>query len=51
MPAITSENVDSALKNVVTDQKAFLEKLPALVDENLANGNIAYEGLPGQKKD
>ncbi|KRC51970.1 LacI family transcriptional regulator [Leifsonia sp. Root227] len=50
MPAITSANVDDALKNVVTDQKAFLKNLPALVNDNLTTGSIAYEGLPGQKK-
>lgn len=50
MPAITSQNVDAALEHVVTDREAFLERLPALTDENLENGNIAYEGLPGQEK-
>ncbi|GLB66639.1 substrate-binding domain-containing protein [Arthrobacter mangrovi] len=50
MPAITTENVDAAMKNVVTDREAFLEKLPQMVDENLQNGNIAYEGLPGQEQ-
>lgn len=50
MPAITTENVDAAMKNVVTDREAFLEQLPKMVDENLQNGNIAYEGLPGQEK-
>ncbi|CEA08746.1 D-ribose-binding periplasmic protein precursor [Arthrobacter saudimassiliensis] len=50
MPAITSENVGDALKNVVTDREAFLERLPELVDENLDSGNVAYEGLPGQEQ-
>lgn len=50
MPAITLDNVDAALKNVVTDSDAFLKTVPALVDENLISGNIAYEGLPGQNK-
>ncbi|NKX56587.1 substrate-binding domain-containing protein [Arthrobacter mobilis] len=50
MPAITKENVDAAMKNVVTDREAFLEQLPQMIDENLKNGNIAYEGLPGQKQ-
>ena len=50
MPAITQKNVDDAMKNVVTDREAFLAKLPALIDENLASGNIAYEGLPGQER-
>lgn len=50
MPAITAENVEDAMKNVVTERQAFLEQLPTLVDENLAAGNIAYEGLPGQTR-
>jgi ribose transport system substrate-binding protein len=50
MPAITTENVDGAMKNVVTDREAFLEKLPAMIDENLTTGDIAYEGLPGQEQ-
>lgn len=50
MPAITKENVDAALEHVVTDREAFLDELPALTDENLETGNIAYEGLPGQEK-
>lgn len=50
MPAITAENVDDAAKNVVTDREAFLQGLPKLIDENLKSGNIAYEGLPGQKQ-
>ncbi|MCX0271856.1 substrate-binding domain-containing protein [Nocardia zapadnayensis] len=48
MPAITTTNVDAAMKNVVTDRENFLRNLPDLVDKNLANGNIAFEGLPGQ---
>lgn len=50
MPAIDADNVEDAMKNVVTDREAFLETLPTLVDENLAKGNIAYEGLPGQNR-
>lgn len=50
MPAVTSENVEDAMKNVVTDRAAFLESLPSLIDENLQRGNIAYEGLPGQEQ-
>lgn len=50
MPAVTSENVDDAMKNVVTDREEFLADLPALIDENLAAGDIAYEGLPGQDR-
>lgn len=50
MPAITAANVGDASKNVVTDRQAFLDSLPKLIDENLKSGNIAYEGLPGQKQ-
>ncbi|MCZ9884344.1 substrate-binding domain-containing protein [Arthrobacter sp. B2a2-09] len=50
MPAITAANVNDAFKNVVTDKDAFLKGLPALIDDNLKSGDIAYEGLPGQKK-
>ncbi len=50
MPAITKDNVDAALKNVVTENAAFLKDLPTLVDDNLKTGNISYEGLPGQTK-
>lgn len=50
MPAITKDNVDAALKNVVTDNATFLKGLPELIDENLKTGNISYEGLPGQTK-
>ncbi|MCW2134513.1 substrate-binding domain-containing protein [Arthrobacter sp. VKM Ac-2550] len=50
MPAITPENVDAAMKNVVTEREAFLEKLPQMIDSNLESGNIAYEGLPGQEQ-
>ncbi|MDQ4504023.1 substrate-binding domain-containing protein [Sinomonas sp. ASV322] len=50
MPAITAANVDDAIKNVVTNRQAFIDGLPALIDSNVSSGNIAYEGLPGQKK-
>jgi ribose transport system substrate-binding protein len=50
MPAITADNVEDALKNVVTEREAFLDGLAELVDENLETGNIAYEGLPGQTR-
>lgn len=50
MPAITAENVESAMSNVVTDREDFLKELPTLVEENLESGNIAYEGLPGQTR-
>ena len=48
MPKITKDNVDAAIKDVVTDRKTFLQKLPQLTEQNLKTGNIAYEGLPGQ---
>ncbi|QNA93164.1 MULTISPECIES: substrate-binding domain-containing protein [unclassified Microbacterium] len=51
MPAIDSGNVDAAKKNVVTGRTKFLKALPALVDENVAAGDIAYEGLPGQSRE
>lgn len=50
MPAVTAENVEDVMKNVVTEREAFLEGLPDLIDENLAAGNVAYEGLPGQER-
>lgn len=50
MPAITADNVDDAMKNVVTDREAFLETLSTLVNENLESGNIAFENLPGQTR-
>lgn len=50
MPAITSENVADAMKNVVTERGAFLEQLSTLVNENLEAGNIAFESLPGQSR-
>ena len=50
MPKITKDNVDVAMKHVVTDRKAFLDALPGLTAENLKTGNIAYEGIEGQKK-
>jgi len=50
MPAITSDNVDDAMKNVVTEREAFLESLSELVNENLDAGNIAFEDLPGQTR-
>ena len=50
MPAVTSENVDAVLKNVVTEREAFLDGLPELIDENLAADAIAYESLPGQER-
>ncbi|MFC7375610.1 MULTISPECIES: substrate-binding domain-containing protein [unclassified Brachybacterium] len=50
MPAVTSENVDAVMENVVTERESFMEELPDLIDENLASEDIAYEGLPGQER-
>lgn len=50
MPKITKDNVDVAMKHVVTDRQAFLDQLPTLTAENLKTGNIAYEGIEGQTK-
>jgi ribose transport system substrate-binding protein len=50
MPAITKENVDVAIEHVVTERQKFLEGLTQLTTENLKTGNIAYEGIPGQKQ-
>jgi ribose transport system substrate-binding protein len=43
MPAITPENVDAYIKNVVSDKDAFLQGLPALIAKNLTTGDIANE--------
>lgn len=50
MPPVTPENVEAVMKNVVTERDAFLEGLADLIDENLAAGDIAFEGLPGQER-
>jgi ribose transport system substrate-binding protein len=50
MPAITKDNVDVAIQHVVTNQTDFLAGLPALTEKNLQTGDIAYEGIPGQKQ-
>ncbi|BBY47482.1 D-threitol-binding protein [Mycolicibacterium arabiense] len=50
MPAITKENVDVAIEHVVTERQKFLEGLTQLTTENLKTGDIAYEGIPGQKQ-
>jgi ribose transport system substrate-binding protein len=50
MPAITKENVDVAIEHVVTERQKFLEGLTELTTENLKTGDIAYEGIPGQKQ-
>jgi ribose transport system substrate-binding protein len=50
MPAITKDNVDVAMQHVVTDRKKFLDGLSELTAQNLKTGDIAYEGIPGQKQ-
>jgi len=50
MPAITKQNVGVAIEHVVTSREQFLTNLPKLVADNLKTGDIAYEGIPGQKK-
>ena len=49
MPAITKDNVDVAIQHVVTERQAFLDGLSELTTKNLETGDIAYEGIPGQK--
>lgn len=43
MPPITPENVEQYQKNVVTEKDAFLQRLPELIEKNLASGDIANE--------
>lgn len=50
MPKITKENVDVAMDHVVTNRSQFLQQLPDLTKKNLATGNIAFEGIPGQQE-
>ncbi|WP_101947633.1 substrate-binding domain-containing protein [Mycobacterium sp. 3519A] len=50
MPAITKDNVDVAIQHVVTDRAQFLKDLTELTNRNLETGDIAYEGIPGQKQ-
>ena len=50
MPAITKDNVDVAIQHVVTDRQKFLAGLSQLTAQNLKTGDIAYEGIPGQKQ-
>jgi len=45
MPKITKDNVDLAIKHVVTGRTAFLKQLPAMTTKNLQTGNIANEGI------
>jgi ribose transport system substrate-binding protein len=50
MPAITKDNVDVAIQHVVTERQKFLDSLGDLTAQNLKTGDIAYEGIPGQKQ-
>ncbi|WP_422746764.1 substrate-binding domain-containing protein [Mycobacterium sp. WMMD1722] len=50
MPAITKDNVDVAIQHVVTERQQFLDGLTELTNKNLETGDIAYEGIPGQKQ-
>jgi len=50
MPAITKDNVDVAIQHVVTERQKFLDGLTQLTQDNLKTGDIAYEGIPGQKQ-
>ncbi|MET0702103.1 MAG: substrate-binding domain-containing protein [Mycobacterium sp.] len=50
MPAITKDNVDVAIQHVVTERQKFLDGLGDLTAKNLKSGDIAYEGIPGQKQ-
>jgi ribose transport system substrate-binding protein len=50
MPAITKANVDVAYEHVVSDRSKFLAGLSELTAKNLKTGDIAYEGIPGQKQ-
>jgi ribose transport system substrate-binding protein len=50
MPAITKGNVDVAIQHVVTERQKFLDGLGDLTAQNLKTGDIAYEGIPGQKQ-
>jgi ribose transport system substrate-binding protein len=50
MPAITKDNVDVAIEHVVTERQKFLDGLGELTAQNLKTGDIAYEGIPGQKQ-
>lgn len=50
MPAITKDNVDVAMEHVVTKRADFLSTISGLTEKNLETGDIAYEGIPGQKQ-
>jgi len=44
MPEVTTANVDTIMKHVVTGKAAFLAQLPQLIEANLKSGAIANEG-------
>jgi len=44
MPKVTTANVDTFMKHVVTDKTAFVAQLPTLIESNLKSGDIANEG-------
>ena len=50
MPAITAQNVEVAIEHVVTQRQKFLDGLGDLINKNLETGDIAFEGIPGQKQ-
>ena len=43
MPEVTTKNVDTFMKHVVTEKDAFLAQLPDLIEANLKSGDIANE--------
>jgi ribose transport system substrate-binding protein len=45
MPPINPQNVDEFYKNVVSEKDVFLQRLPQLVAQNLASGNLSNEQL------
>ncbi|MPY78032.1 MAG: substrate-binding domain-containing protein [Actinophytocola sp.] len=48
MPPVTPDNAEDVMRHVVTDKDQFVQQLPALVDENIATGDISNENLAGQ---
>ena len=43
MPPVDSSNIDEVLGNVVTDRQALLDRLPEVIDKNIASGDMANE--------
>ncbi|WP_290371125.1 substrate-binding domain-containing protein [Ruania halotolerans] len=43
MPTVTPDNVEDVRANVVTDVEAFLDRLPELIEANLASGDLSNE--------